>query len=772
MSVYNRKLFFNRGGQVNGRGTGITSGLAQPVQRFQTGGTVDPMAKARQVFYAGLMSGKSKQPGNIGSILDILGQSMGAATQFMPDPKGADEYFWAYNTKTGRYERVTEATFNPEVHTKDAPAGQDSKYDTRELPVEGNKIQQQETYDGVNWTDIGVPYDRWEPDQAQAPKMSDEKSLWLETDPTPDTPVTDEDKKVMGTFPEFLEKIDKIKTDEPPTYDKETINVFTLDKDNEFTVPNQITKFTEGNNVMFKDNNNNVITGDEFIMRGDDKEEDYMWVYNTNLGYNDWIPTNQYDSTIHRKEAPEQLKGFEYKSIDDIDGKKYAIFVNPNLQGEDSVRKVEIGNADPSTIEQGSIVDNTFQGLDGYEYEKYVENGVVKARKIPGQLAPKDDGSGSTFADKTSVKGTIMVNGKDVPATFTQTAEGWIITNPLPTYTNSLGETINQGQNVLLEDFIRDGKAEKFNIEPNIVREKTAKEITEAKEAEFDVENRNKFVTNVFDGVQARGGAESGNNKKITDSQMLLDMVDLSTAGSYADQRNALLRFLKTFGLQELDIDLYNRFEAAIKGGKIPATEVVASLTQSGILARAMSWSQQLNNTEVKILKDAGNQLFLTKEGQILLATINKRDAEIKNEIYEMYLEGMKNKEDTFDLAVRLEEERIRLYDEFGNSDEIKEAISTITGMTGIQDRDFFAKQGSISIDEQNIDLLKAFNNEEQNGVQTSLVFGGYADQKTREFIAPNGKTITITRPELPVYFIKVGASYHLKQFDLDGPDE
>jgi hypothetical protein len=50
-----------------------------------------------------------------------------------------------------------------------------------------------------------------------------------------------------------------------------------------------------------------------------------------------------------------------------------------------------------------------------------------------------------------------------------------------------------------------------------------------------------------------------------------------------------------------------------------------------------MAWSQQLNNTEVNILKDAGNQLFLTKEGQILLATINKRDAEIKNEIYQMY---------------------------------------------------------------------------------------------------------------------------------------
>ena len=102
----------------------------------------------------------------------------------------------------------------------------------------------------------------------------------------------------------------------------------------------------------------------------------------------------------------------------------------------------------------------------------------------------------------------------------------------------------------------------------------------------------------------------------------------------------------------------------------------------------------------------------------------------------------------------------------------MKEAISAITGMTGIQDRDFFAKQGNIAIDNQDISLLKAYNNEKQNGVQTSLVFGGYADQKTREFLAPNGETIIITRPELPVYFIKIGDDFHLKQFNLDGSDE
>ena len=111
MSVYNRKLFFNRGGQVNARGTGITSGLAQPVQKFQTGGQVDPMNQYRQAVYAGLMSGKSKSPGPVGSFLDVLGQSLGAANPLLPKAKdikdrkiikGADGY--QYYADTG--ERV------------------------------------------------------------------------------------------------------------------------------------------------------------------------------------------------------------------------------------------------------------------------------------------------------------------------------------------------------------------------------------------------------------------------------------------------------------------------------------------------------------------------------------------------------------------------------------------------------------------------------------------------------------------------------------------
>ena len=136
MSVYNRKLFFNRGGQVNARGTGITSGLVQPVQKFEEGGTVDPMNQYRQAVYAGLMSNRSRNAGPIGSLVDVLGQSLGAANPLLPTQdttKEDDDTYWAYNTATSTYDRVTDETFKPGVHTKDAPKETDKGSDKKEF---------------------------------------------------------------------------------------------------------------------------------------------------------------------------------------------------------------------------------------------------------------------------------------------------------------------------------------------------------------------------------------------------------------------------------------------------------------------------------------------------------------------------------------------------------------------------------------------------------------------------------------------------------------
>ena len=136
MSVYNRKLFFIRGGQVKARGTGITSGLVQPVQKFANGGQViDPMNQYRQAVYSGLMSGRSRSPGTVGSFLDILGQSLGAANPLLPtqDTAKEDEYFWAYNTSTNTYDRVTDDTFISGVHTKEEPKKPDTSKDKKDF---------------------------------------------------------------------------------------------------------------------------------------------------------------------------------------------------------------------------------------------------------------------------------------------------------------------------------------------------------------------------------------------------------------------------------------------------------------------------------------------------------------------------------------------------------------------------------------------------------------------------------------------------------------
>jgi hypothetical protein len=74
------------------------------------------MNQYRQAVYSGLMSGRSRSPGTIGSFVDILGQSLGAANPLLPTQDTTekdDDTYWAYNTATKTYDRVTDETFKP-----------------------------------------------------------------------------------------------------------------------------------------------------------------------------------------------------------------------------------------------------------------------------------------------------------------------------------------------------------------------------------------------------------------------------------------------------------------------------------------------------------------------------------------------------------------------------------------------------------------------------------------------------------------------------------
>ena len=85
MSVLNRKLF-SRGGKVSSRGVGITSGLIdQPVQKFQSGGSVSK-AEALAPFFADisgrLLSGRSFD-GGIGGALQIAGDALSGSAPLL-----------------------------------------------------------------------------------------------------------------------------------------------------------------------------------------------------------------------------------------------------------------------------------------------------------------------------------------------------------------------------------------------------------------------------------------------------------------------------------------------------------------------------------------------------------------------------------------------------------------------------------------------------------------------------------------------------------------
>ena len=115
MNVYNRRLFFNRGGQVSARGTGITSGLDTPKRGYVDGPGSYAGEKTQADFFkenqqllsslyeprekqsrlksaspallalgAALLSGKSYQ-GGVSGALDILGQGAEKSAPYFDD---------------------------------------------------------------------------------------------------------------------------------------------------------------------------------------------------------------------------------------------------------------------------------------------------------------------------------------------------------------------------------------------------------------------------------------------------------------------------------------------------------------------------------------------------------------------------------------------------------------------------------------------------------------------------------------------------------------
>lgn len=648
MSVYNRKLFFNRGGQVNARGTGITSGLT-PVQNFQTGGQVDPMDPYRQAVWSGMMSNKTKQ-GDIGGFLDVMGQSMGAANQLLPtqDTTKDDETYWAYNTKTGTYDRVTDETFIPGIHTKDAPKEADpskvEKKDFTEIKIlrkddEGGYTLEDTAYrfvdqqtETINHRDLAGNLIS-AGDFVYAKDIELEKNKWK------------------------LDKDFKVKMIADGS--EQTITRTWNEKDNEF---------------RFLDAANNKIDGATFEYIDDpDKDIDAQWKKRRVdlVGKTEAFPDLQ---AIHSYN--EENKKFVYE---DLEGNK--IDMSNYLEAKE-----------PETA-------------DGEASKPYTE-GMIQFK---GEKEPK--------------KGDFIQDGNDV-------------------YYVSKGENNTTiGERILVEDL--------ENLEfMDLI--KTAPELSYADQKQLLIDEAN--ISNKY--PMARGFLETmqqdavGARDKIKNNQILKQLIADSTSGSYASQRNAFMRLLKTIGYDTFAPDSYASISEIINAGGVPQTEAIDAFYKENVLGDALGWSQQLNKSELGLLFEKGPQIYLTKAGQNLLAETNVANAEIKQEVANFISDNLAEM-DLLELHKQANEMSEKLYKEYLDRPDIVAAIAQIKGYENLGDSRFFHSVGTRTNDTGlTVDYGSAYDDQR-------VIFAGYADPETGIYIDEAGNEHDFSAAKTkPIYYI------------------
>lgn len=146
--------------------------------------------------------------------------------------------------------------------------------------------------------------------------------------------------------------------------------------------------------------------------------------------------------------------------------------------------------------------------------------------------------------------------------------------------------------------------------------------------AEASIANLQKYV-NEQDTLLDTTAADAKNNIIQADNA-LVSLQDAGT-GSFISTRANLLTLADTVGLDVKAPDLYEAIKAVTvgKGKSLASTEVTNAVNQMFTLYRAKFLPNNLNQQEIKILQEAGPQLFMTKEGQELLLNIAKRDSQV-----------------------------------------------------------------------------------------------------------------------------------------------
>ena len=388
--------------------------------------------------------------------------------------------------------------------------------------------------------------------------------------------------------------------------------------------------------------------------------------------------------------------------------------------------------------------------LDGNEF-KFIN----PATNSPYNMAMYDVLTDDLTENKVqeTLDGVIIIDGKEKNVDFVETDQGLKILDFRPTIDNKPNPDFGK-----MVDINEIEGITSFNIKPK-------KEILSVEEelaklaGEKDIETKNKIASNIAEGITSAGQKA---NSVIQNTQDALALLETSADGSFIEGRTSFVRLLKTFGVDTALPDLYKTVEDfALQGGNLPSTETSIALAKQLTLGRATEWNQQLNNTEVGLLIDAGPQVGLTKEGQRLLLETNLFNAQVNKDALTLYNDLVLNQNKTNVEAVKLVNDfRNKKYQEY--ADQTKDRIQEVLNYKSVRDKSFFAQQKDITIVGEDVNLEKAYDD-------GKLAFAGYADADgIFRITKKNGDVIEqrVLRKDLPIYFY-----YHTngKVYGLEG---
>jgi hypothetical protein len=303
-------------------------------------------------------------------------------------------------------------------------------------------------------------------------------------------------------------------------------------------------------------------------------------------------------------------------------------FTGLDKKGDFSSDKYEIHDPD-GNFELKQNIKIKRKGSDIEEDASQVFNkntGAIETRLTDGTVLDKQTFTITEVSDKKEVYSQkpykITINGTEYDTTARQEGTETFVFDPVP-------NSPTQGQFININDI--EGVESFFESKTANFRS-TADEIKLLKEEER-VKDEAKTSSEAYDKIISDSKSA---DEQLANYDTALLVLDTATTGSYAPQRNALLRFFQTFGLDQTMPGMYKGLETAFNAGKTASTEVLEALSMNAFIKNAQRYDDRLNQTEVNKLLAADFGITLTNDGAKLLIEINKAQDEIFSDAGDM----------------------------------------------------------------------------------------------------------------------------------------